>query len=236
MSPASGSVTRVRAPDTIVGQQVDLSRNGARMTFAGSKGIWTVSRTGGSARRAVVASPSAAFVPDWAAWSPDARRIVFTRAEALFVVGARGGRASSLRAGRAYAPDWWSRDGIVFVRRPSLRSGSGTITSIRSDGHGLRSVVRGSHPDVSPDGSTLAFSRRDGIYVQPLRGGTARRIVPRGEHPEWSPDGRYLAFTREVRCGDAGCEGRVFIVRATGGEARPVGPRIFEIGPLSWSR
>jgi len=69
-----------------------------------------------------------------------------------------------------------------------------------------------------------------------LRGGTPERLVARGEHPEWSPDGRYLAFTREVKCGDAGCEGRVFIIPATGGRAQPIGPRLFEIGPLSWSK
>lgn len=109
------------------------------------------------------------------------------------------------------------------------------IQSIEIDDRKVRSIVRGRDPDVSPDGAKLAFAQRKGIYVMPLEGGKPRLIITRGEHPEWSPDGRYLAFTRRVKCGEAGCSGRVFLVRATGGRARAIGPRIFEIGPLSWS-
>jgi len=69
-----------------------------------------------------------------------------------------------------------------------------------------------------------------------MTGGKPKLVIRNGERPEWSPDGRYLAFTRQVVCGDAVCSGRVFIVRATGGKARAIGPEIFDIGPLSWSK
>jgi len=237
ISPASGQVAKVRAPDKLIGLQLDLSRDGSRIAFGGTKGIWTMTRTGRRTRRVLRLSPMAAFAPDWVVWSPHGRLLAFTRAEVLFRIPASGGRVSKVTGARAYAPDWSPVESrILFVRDASLRTGSGVIQSVRLDGKDVRTIVRGGHPDISPDGTEVAFSRRDGIYVMPLAGGTPTRVVLHGEHPEWSPDGRYLAFTREVQCGHAGCEGRVFIVKSTGGEARPIGPRIFEIGPLSWSR
>jgi Tol biopolymer transport system component len=237
VSPASGDVARVRAPDKILGLQVDLSRDGSRIAFAGTRGLWAMSRGGTGARRVLRVSGGARFVPDWVVWSPSGRELAYTRREALFRVPTTGEPIVRLLHGRAYAPDWAPTGrSIYFVRGPALRSGAGLIQSIGVDGHNLRSIVRGGHPDVSPDGSKLAFARRDGIYVLSVSGGEPRRVVARGEHPEWSPDGRYLAFTREVDCGHAGCEGRIFVVRSTGGRAHAIGPRIFDIGPLSWSR
>ena len=56
-------------------------------------------------------------------------------------------------------------------------------------------------PDVSPDGSQIAFSSdRSGnpmIYVMPIAGGKAKRITLAGKYnasPSWSPDGKYIAF------------------------------------------
>lgn len=235
ISPTTGAVTRTRAPDNIVGQQVDLSRSGTRIAFGGTKGVWITHRRG-TGGRVVVSSRSGAFAPDWVVWSPSGRALAFTRGESLFTVSTNGTGLRKLLGPRTYAPDWSPAGSpIVFVRSPSLKTGVGLIQSIEVVGHNVRSIVRGGHPDVSPDGMKLAFARRDGVYVMPLRGGKPQRIVARGEHPEWSPDGLYLAFTREVRCRDAGCQGRVFIIPATGGLAHPIGPRIFEIGPLSWS-
>lgn len=237
ISPAARETARVRAPEKVVGLQVDLSRDGKRIAFGGMTGIWTLSRWRPRVARRVLSTPLSTFGVDWVVWSPDGRELAYTRGESLFRVRATGGRPLKLLSGRAYAPDWSPTGSrILFVRNPSLVTGAGLIQSIGIDGMHLRSIVRGGHPDVSPDGSEIAFSRRDGIYVMPLTGGTPTRVVLRGEHPEWSPDGRYLAFTREVQCGHAGCEGRVFIVKSTGGEARPIGPRILDIGPLSWSR
>lgn len=237
ISPGSGHVTRSRTPDKIVGLQVDLSTDGRKIAFAGARGIWTMSRAGFAPRLLVRVAPTAVFAPDWVVWSPSARQLAFTRKEVLYRVSVSGRRVTRIWRGRAYAPDWSPRgSSIVFVQNASLRTGSGVIQSIGVDGRHRRSIAEGGHPDVSPNGTQIAFARRDGIYVVPARGGKARRLIARGEHPEWSPDGRFIAFTREVKCADAGYEGRIFIVPVAGGEPSPVGPRIFEIGPLSWSR
>ena len=49
----------------------------------------------------------------------------------------------------------------------------------------------------------------------------------------WSPDGSQIAFLREESCPHA-CNVRVFVVPATGGKARPIGPVIGEIASLFW--
>ena len=85
-------------------------------------------------------------------------------------------------------------------------------------------------PQLSPDGSQVAFTRVTidsvaddyvtRIFVVPMQGGTPRALTngPRDRQPRWSPDGRTLAFVR-------GLEGRppqVFLLPMEGGEPRPL--------------
>lgn len=235
--PSTGAIRRVRAPDAMVSLRADISSDGKRIAISGSKGIWVFSRNGLRARRLPTYPTTSAFLPDWVTWSPSRRHFVYTIREALFTSSITGQGPSRILRNGAYAPDW-SPTGrlIVFVRHPSSLTGAGRIQSIRPNGHGLRSIVRGGHPDISPDGALLAFARRDGIHVISTAGGRTTRVVRDGERPEWSPDGEHIAFTRPVACGDAGCTSRIFIVPVTGGPAHPIGPPIFDIGPLSWSQ
>jgi hypothetical protein len=52
--------------------------------------------------------------------------------------------------------------------------------------------------------------------------------------PVWSPDGRFVAFFRATgRCTPV-CKQRIFLVPATGGEVRPVGPELIKPTELFW--
>jgi Tol biopolymer transport system component len=72
------------------------------------------------------------------------------------------------------------------------------------------------HPVLSPDGSKLAFTAFDRLYVTEYPDGTARRLTESsaGEHqPNWSPDSRHIVY---VTWSDADA-GHVRRVPAAGG-------------------
>ncbi len=234
--PAGGGpVRRVITPDA-ASDGADLSPDGCRIAFAGFNGIW-VMRRDGSRARLIFDTRRQPYFPRRPAWSPDGRKLVFESQDELVTISASGTGVRRLTTGAAQ-PDW-SADGrrIVFVRNPSRSTGVGMISSIGTDGRGLRPIVRGAEPDVSPNGSKLAFFRPNGgIGVVPIEGGRRKLVLRNGGSPERSPDGHHLAFTRWVSCGHAACAGRVFVAPASGGKAKAYGPEIVDIGPLSWSR
>ncbi len=88
----------------------------------------------------------------------------------------------------------------------------------RADGSGVRHLVDSAfndvEPSISPDGTTVIFTRRDDphpdrIYVVGVDGSEPHRLIPSGcpdgdrcgdaveGHP-WSPDGRRIVFTRAI--------------------------------------
>ncbi|MGH8273952.1 MAG: S41 family peptidase [Gammaproteobacteria bacterium] len=56
-------------------------------------------------------------------------------------------------------------------------------------------------PDVSPDGSEIAFAADGAVWIVPAKGGTARILVSDSgtdSRPLFSPDGKYLAFESDT--------------------------------------
>ena len=50
-------------------------------------------------------------------------------------------------------------------------------------------------PFISPDGTRIAFTSNDQIFVIDINGGPPQRIVEHGVAANWSPDGNHLLFT-----------------------------------------
>jgi Tol biopolymer transport system component len=137
-----------------------------------------------------------------AAWSPDGRRIAFTRDGKVAVLDVATRRVRILTAGRD--PDW-SPDGrrLVFAVFAGEREWLATISA---DGKGERALGPGGHgvlvarPAWSPDGRLIAYEADAGLWVTDPAGRHRRRLPTGGysDSPSWSPDGRRITFT----CGD----------------------------------
>ena len=73
-------------------------------------------------------------------------------------------------------------------------------------------------PDLSPDGSSLLFSRYGDIWRVPTKGGRAVRLTTHhasDAQPKYSPDGSMIAFTSD-RSGSR----QVYVMNARGGEPK----------------
>ena len=151
--------------------------------------------------------------PQFAAWSPTGRRLVYMRsfpeeegATALFISSARGTHERLLAlpsVPHVVLRPRWSPDGseIAFIDGTSL-------DTVRPDGTGLRTIVQCRPPqapppdcavgsfDWSPDGSQLAVAEKffplpEAVFVVDRSGADPRKLRD-GDAPFWSPDGKRI--------------------------------------------
>jgi dipeptidyl aminopeptidase/acylaminoacyl peptidase len=90
-------------------------------------------------------------------------------------------------------------------------------------------------PQMSPDGSTVAFVRvtvnqkenryETSIFAVPAGGSEAPRRLTSGirdTSPRWASDGRHLAFVRAVEKDGRTQPGQIYVLRTDGGDARAI--------------
>jgi Tol biopolymer transport system component len=149
-------------------------------------------------------------------WSPDGKRVAFTRFGQIFLIDANGKNERRLTR-RQPGLHWpasfpaWSRDGtqIAFGGTRNLFTVSvaeAKLTPLTRSQHSWSGNVT---PAYSPDGRTIAFSRttdafNSDIFLMDADGSRLRRLTrSQGTHdklgeemtPAWSPDGHTLVFS-----------------------------------------
>ena len=115
--------------------------------------------------------------------------------------------------------------GILFVNSLGLAAPAKPITF-----DDFIRIKRVSDPQVSPDGSLIAFvvtimdkeanKGNSDIWIVPVKGGEMRQLTsgPKADfNPRWSPDGKKIAFI-SARTGTP----QVYIISLAGGEASPL--------------
>lgn len=203
------------------------SPDGRWIAFSMRGDIWKVPAEGGEAI-ALTEGPAYHFEP---AWSPDGTRLALTFDGApgepgnldIGVVSAEGGEVERITSHpEVDVQPVWSRDGaaIYFV---SARDRRFRIFRYELATGEVTEVGPGIQPDVSPDGTRLAYVApvpgglgSGGLWVRPLAGGEPRLV--RDEEtayrmrPRWTPDGQALLYVS-----DEGGENEVRVVAAAGG-------------------
>ncbi|MET0361161.1 MAG: LpqB family beta-propeller domain-containing protein [Sphingobium sp.] len=176
--------------------------------------------------------------------SPDGKNLAIDLQGSLWIVPAKGGRATLITDyfNDARQPVW-SPDGKTLAYF-AYRDGGYDLWTVSPDGSNARKLTEGAYDDRepawSPDGKTIAFSSdRKGegaasynIWTLDLADGTFRQLTSDGDEdrmPSWSPDGKEVAFSRT-----AGPRSALWAVAIANGQSRLLKQAEGRIDAPSW--
>jgi Tol biopolymer transport system component len=214
-------VPRVRGIGVLVGRGLapDLSLDGESVVFVGVDGGLYTRRLGRAGVRTVIAGSPSRGGLNQPRLSPDARRIVFIRAQqngrwSVDTIASDGtGEKRLTGAGVSALNPAWSPNGKRIAFAGQQPDGRWQIEIMNADGTGLHTLP-GSHgsdsyPTWAPDGKRIAFVRQHGsrhsLYVVDLDGRHERKLTPDSidaVQPAWSPRDDRIAFVANVAPGD----------------------------------
>ena len=164
-------------------------------------------------------------------WSPDGRRVAFTREHDVWILDPADGHATRVTEGtwRDGSPSW-SPDAkrIAFDRRAG-DAGPFDVWVVDVQGGGREVnltedlAASATAPEWSADGTEIVFQSARTLWVMRADGTGKRRLLPPSDGielaPAWSPDGRriaYAEFSLDQRRSD------IYVVDVDGTDARNV--------------
>ena len=150
------------------------------------------------------------------AWSPDGKKIAYTRTVEkkfpnVFVMDADGGNDTNLTNSRGFDGDpCWSPNGGKKIAFASRTPSGFRLHVMDADGSNVKSLAEtdrdGSgfvYPAWSPDGTSIVYGAavegRTVLFILDAERGNPRQLVNLRDHcrfPVWSPDGNRVAFVR----------------------------------------
>jgi Tol biopolymer transport system component len=206
--------------------------------------LFRVSTTGTGLRQITTGIRSA----DDPAFSPDGKRVAFTRAlSGLFVMNADGTGLRRLTGGRDDRYPVWSPNGRSIAFLHPLRNGF-RLYLIKLNGreqHRLRFAPKDvGRPSWLPDGKSILVPAGGAFYeVSATSGRVEKRLVPTyetGDGPPYgtlSPNGRTIAIVRRrpepAGCEHAGCE--VYGLYLVNVSSMKQGRLVDAASPAGWS-
>jgi len=147
-------------------------------------------------------------------WSPDGRRIAFSREKDIYVMNADGNNQTRLTNATSLVMGLdWSSDGQRIIFSLSETPGKSGVYVMNMDGSDLTRVTDGAWPAWSPNGKRIAFSRDPygRLSVMSVDDSGLTHLSNKGFWPAWSPDGERIAFT-STRDGNS----EIYVMNADG--------------------
>ncbi|HEV2247853.1 MAG TPA: protein kinase, partial [Terriglobia bacterium] len=184
VSVVGGDVVPIHTPSPFM-QLLNVSPNGSELlvvdlpSFSAEGPLWVLPVLGGSPRRLVD------LVGQGGAWSPDGKKLVFTKGNDIYLAGGDGSDSRELAAlsSLAYVPAWSPDARQIRFTISDPRTQAGSLWQVSADGSKLHQVHEGWHADADeccgqwmPDGKYFVFQSQSQIWAMRGSGSLLRKV------------------------------------------------------------